>query len=108
MHVERVGDGPLIHANMGVAIGTNINGPSVIRVPDWADGLGRYHLYFAHHRGDGIRLAYADRVEGPWTIHAPGALTLADSLFPVEIPPGDLPDWMRAAGEEPCKTRKRD
>ena len=85
---------------MGVDIGTNINGPSLIRMPDWAPGLGRYHLYFAHHRGDGIRLAHADSIEGPWTIHPPGALSLEDSLFPVDIPPRAVPDWMQAAGEE--------
>ena len=59
--------------------GRNINGPSVIRVPDWVEGrLGRYYLYFAHHKGRYIRLAYADRLDGPWTIYAPGALHLDD------------------------------
>ncbi|MFV1980611.1 MAG: hypothetical protein ACC655_05595, partial [Rhodothermia bacterium] len=39
----------------------NVNGPSVIRVPDWINSpLGRYYLYFAHHRGSFIRMAYAD------------------------------------------------
>ena len=39
----------------------NINGPSLVRMPDWAEGrLGRYHLYFADHKGSYIRLAYAD------------------------------------------------
>jgi hypothetical protein len=33
-------------------MGSNINGPSLIRVPDWVpDPLGRYYLYFAHHHG---------------------------------------------------------
>jgi hypothetical protein len=62
--------------------GGNINGPSLIRVPDWvAEPLGRYYLYFAHHQGKYIRLAYADRIEGPWRIHAPGTLKLDDALF---------------------------
>ncbi|NET62179.1 MAG: hypothetical protein F6K47_40550, partial [Symploca sp. SIO2E6] len=32
--------------------GSNINGPSLIRVPEWIENpLGRYYLYFAHHQG---------------------------------------------------------
>ena len=31
---------------------SNINGPSLVRVPEWVeDPLGKYYLYFAHHRG---------------------------------------------------------
>jgi hypothetical protein len=60
--------------------GTNINGPSVIRVPDWIEPrLGVYYLYFAHHRGDEIRLAHADRLEGPWTVHPRGVLHVANT-----------------------------
>ena len=62
-------------------------GPSVVRVPDWVEApLGRYYLYFADHKGDRIRLAYADTVAGPWALHAPGALPLADSHFAVGRP----------------------
>ena len=44
--------------------GDNINGPSLIRVPSWLPNpLGAYYLYFAHHGGKYIRLAYADRLE---------------------------------------------
>ncbi len=64
------------------ALGGNINGPSLIRVPDWvANPLARFYLYFAHHEGTSIRLALADQLEGPWRIHEPGALDLAQSLF---------------------------
>lgn len=55
----------------------NINGPSVIRVPAWVERpLGRYYMYFAHHSGASIRLAYADSLHGPWTIYPGGALHL--------------------------------
>jgi hypothetical protein len=85
--VRRIGDGPIIQPGMGARIGTNIQGPSLIRVPDWLPApLGRYYLYFADHKGDHIGLAVADAREGPWRIHEPGALTLADSLFPT-VPP---------------------
>jgi len=41
-------------------------------VPDWLPNpLGKYYLYFAHHVGQQIRLAYSDNVEGPYTVHAP-------------------------------------
>ena len=44
----------------------NINGPSVLRMPDWAPGKqAALHLYFEHHKGDSIRLAFANRLEGP-------------------------------------------
>ncbi len=60
--------------------GANINGPSVIRVPEWVvNPLGRYYLYFAHHRGTYIRLAYADAIDGPWSIYSPGTLRLEDA-----------------------------
>lgn len=62
---------------MDASIGRNINGPSVIRVPEWVERpLGRYYLYFAHHRGRFIRLAFADRIAGPWQIHPAGSLRL--------------------------------
>jgi hypothetical protein len=55
----------------------NLNFPCLIRVPDWIDKpLGKYYLYFSSHHGMYIRLAYADKVEGPWKIYAPGTLTM--------------------------------
>lgn len=57
--------------------GKNINGPSLIRVPSWiAKPLGKYYLYFAHHEGQYIRLAYADHLKGPWTIYEKGTLRM--------------------------------
>jgi len=52
----------------------NVNGPSVLAMPPWAAGLGRYHMYFAHHGGATIRLAYSDEVAGPWQVHHSPAL----------------------------------
>ncbi len=84
LKVERVGDGPIISpaTDPTGGIGTNINGPSIIRVPRWVTKpLGAYYLYFADHNGKYIRLAYADSVRGPWKIYAPGTLALKDSWF---------------------------
>lgn len=68
---------------MSTSLGNNINGPSLIRVPAWVpQPLGRYYLYFAHHEGRSIRLAFADDLTGPWRIFEPGALTIEQSLFP--------------------------
>ena len=69
---------PIIRPDMLTgADGENINGPSLIRTPKWLSAaFGRYYLYFAHHGGDYIRLAYSDSVEGPFTVYQPGTLRL--------------------------------
>ena len=88
LRVERLGQGPIITPALDPDIGSNIQGPSLIRVPDWiANPLGRYYLYFADHRGLYIRLAYADDLLGPWTVYGPGTLRLEDSWFPSTCPP---------------------
>jgi hypothetical protein len=78
---ERIGDGPIIYQGMpGLEgeLGDNIDGPSVIKAPQWlTNPLGKYYMYFAHHRGEYIRLAYADRPGGPWHTYAPGTLRLS-------------------------------
>lgn len=59
--------------------GGNINGPSVIRIPDWIPPAQRaapdavYYMYFAHHSGDYIRMAWAQDIEGPWQLYRTGA-----------------------------------
>jgi hypothetical protein len=63
-------ENPLIRQSLPSSIGDNVNGPTVIRVPRWVERpLGRYYMYFAHHGGQFIRLAYADSVRGPWKVH---------------------------------------
>jgi hypothetical protein len=53
--------------------GSNICGPSVIKVPSWVKNpLGKYYMYFARHSSSAmkdsyIRFAYADSPLGPWT-----------------------------------------
>ena len=80
----------LIEPTTHPSVGTNIQGPSLVRVPDFVtDRLGTYYLYFADHKGDHIRLAFADELEGPWTVHPGGALALADSHFLTAEPPVD-------------------
>ncbi len=62
--------------------GSNINGPSLIEVPDWVEGrLGAYYLYFGHHTGTYIRLAYSDSLQGPWRVHPAGALAIDQCPF---------------------------
>jgi hypothetical protein len=94
--VERFAENPIVRPGMDPRMGSNVQGPSLIRVPSWVpDPLGRYYLYFADHKGAYIRLAYADRLEGPWRTHEPGSLQLGESLFPTE--PASVP----AAGATP-------
>ncbi len=94
IRIERLLDAPIITPETHPSIGPNIQGPSLIRVPDWVENpLGKYYLYFADHKGSYIRLAYADDLLGPWKAHAPGSLQIADTHFPAEpppIPPGAL------------------
>lgn len=79
VRAARLPDNPILTPQSSPTIGDNLNGPSLIRVPDWVEKpLGRYYLYFAHHEGKFIRLAYANRVQGPWNVYAPGTLQLQD------------------------------
>ncbi len=62
-------------------MGSNVNGPSLIPAPAWVSRpLGRYYLYFGHHQGEYIRMAYANALEGPWTTYERGVLALEDSF----------------------------
>ena len=80
--VTRLTDGPLIAeslfgrseiAGLEPDALANINGPSLLRMPDWAPGRrGAYHLYFAHHKGRAGRSAFLM----PTTLPGPGGCTL--------------------------------
>lgn len=91
IRVDRFVENPLVTPETDDRIESNINGPSVIRVPEWIpDPLGRYYLYFAHHKGDAIRVAYADDLQGPWRLHGPGVLRLEDTQFDDHIASPDV------------------
>ena len=78
--VRMPGSPAILPKMMPSSDGDNINFPSIIAVPPWlrAQGApGAYYMYFSSHKGSYIRLAYADSVEGPWTVHTNGTdLTL--------------------------------
>ena len=79
---RRLPQNPLITTRSSSSLGDNINGPTVIRVPPWVKSpLGRYYMYFAHHMGAFIRMAYADSIAGPWKIYEPGVLSVGDTAF---------------------------
>ena len=80
-------DAPIIDVKQHPQLEGNANGPSLIKVPGWVKNpLSKYYLYFAHHEGKSIRLAFADNLTGPWTLSKAPALDLAESLFPVDPP----------------------
>ncbi|MCY3885385.1 MAG: hypothetical protein OXG24_10795 [Gammaproteobacteria bacterium] len=58
------------------------------------------------HKGSYIRLAFADRVEGPWTIHTPGTLHLRDSHFPTTPPEPDEKGIAKSYIELPHSSHK--
>ena len=72
------GNEPLIDSStfsdVNAAGGSNINGASVIRVPDWiptserAHRNAQFYMYFANHSGDDIRLAWASSIQGDWNL----------------------------------------
>ena len=109
VRVERLLDRPIIDASTDPSIGTNIQGPSLIRAPAWLEApLGKYYLYFADHKGSYIRLACADALRGPWRVYAPGSLRLEHSLFltaPPEVPPAmrDQLTATAAPGSDPLR-----
>jgi len=91
MNAVRLPDNPIITPASSPTIGGNINGPSLIRVPDWVERpLGRYYLYFAHHKGQFIRMAYADELTGPWTVYEPDVLHRADTPYRDHIASPDV------------------
>jgi hypothetical protein len=93
MWCQRFPENPLISVATSKSIGDNVNGPSVIRVPRWIKHpLGRYYMYFAHHKGGFIRLAYGNSLHGPWKIYEPGVLKVGDTIFSRPQPdPADSP-----------------
>ena len=79
-NAERFLENPIITPSMMGCPDENINGPSLIKAPDWLKNkLGKYYLYFAHHEGQYIRLAYADDLHGPWKIYGPGVVHAKDT-----------------------------
>jgi len=91
LNVRRFPQSPIITPDMDGRMGNNINGPSLIRVPEWVSNpMGRYYLYFAHHEGTFIRLAYANQLEGPWNIHSPGVLDVCRAFFNSHIASPDV------------------
>ncbi len=80
-------DNPIISTDAFPQLGGNINGPSLIRCPQWVlRPPAKYLLYFAHHEGDSIRLALGDDLQGPWRLQQPPPLHLNDSYFAQQSP----------------------
>jgi hypothetical protein len=98
--LQRFENNPIIHSEMLSALeGDNINGPTLIKVPSWVKNpLGKYYLYFAHHKGKYIRLAYADNLTGPWKIYKPGTLQLQECKCKESSLPSE--ESIRHAGAE--------
>ena len=91
IEINRFIDEPIIPPFLEEEIGSNINGPSLIQAPAWIRSpLGKYYLYFADHKGDRIKLAFAENLEGPWKIYTGGTLQLKDSHFLTQRP--EIPD----------------
>jgi len=92
----RFSENPLVTVSSSPSVGDNLNGPSIIRVPPWIKKpLGRYYMYFAHHKGQHIRLAYADSLRGPWKVYEPGVLNVsATAFFRPQPDPANSPEFV--------------
>ena len=91
MPITRFTQNPLIYPELGLSIKENINGPSLIKVPSFVSNpLGKYYLYFAHHQGQFIRMAYADNIEGPYTLFESGVFSMESSPFSSHIASPDV------------------
>jgi hypothetical protein len=96
IRATRLPQNPLITIKSSSTLGDNVNGPAIIRVPSWIEHpLGRYYMYFAHHMGAHIRIAYADAITGPWHVYDPGVLQVKDTAFyrPQPDPPENLENF---------------
>ena len=104
--VNSLKSNPIIYPEMDESLSHNINGPSLIRVPNWIKNpLGRYYLYFASHKGSFIYLAYANDLEGPWQIYKNGTLQLEESLFST-TPSTIIPKYANEAVKHGSNERK--
>ena len=93
VRAQRFAENPLVTVRSDPSLGDDVNGPSVIKVPTWVKHpLGRYYMYFAHHRGKYVRLAYADSLHGPWKVYVPGVLNVSATAFyrPQPDPPYEI------------------
>lgn len=55
--------------NLPKVMSDNINGPSCLRTPNFIKNpVGKYLLYFAHHTGEFIRIAYSEDIFTGWKI----------------------------------------
>ena len=85
---------PLIDSRMDAHLEGNVNGPSLIKMPAWLKSRkAKYHLYFSHHCGDHIRLAFANKLTGPWTVYVGGVLRLSETPFVQQKPNVPEPKW---------------
>ncbi len=82
---------PIISPKMMKTGGDNINGPSLIKVPNWVENpLGKYYLYFGNHNGKYIRLAYSNNIEGPYKVYESGTLQLNQTTCKTHIASPDV------------------
>lgn len=82
MKIARIGDKPIITQDMDESLGNSINGATLLKVPKWIKNpLANYYLYFAHHQGKHIRLAYSNSITKDFQIYVSGVLDIEKTYF---------------------------
>jgi hypothetical protein len=109
LEVRRSPANPLFTPESSPLLGTNLSGPSLIRVPSWIEQpLGTYYLYIGNHHGRAIHLAYADDLEGPWRVHDRPVLQSEQSIAApdvhVDTERGEIRMYFRISGSSAVAT----
>ena len=76
MKVQRLG--LIISDKLQANAGQNINGATCVEMPEWyKPRLGNFHLYFADHSGQFIKVAYTDNIESKWSVSPSRTINLS-------------------------------
>jgi len=96
IQVERMSGNPMLVHEMysSERSESSIMSGCLIKVPTWVSNpLGKYYLYSAaHHARDHLDLAYADDINGPWTVYDPGVLPIEETCDHGELNHISAPD----------------
>jgi hypothetical protein len=111
LEVRRSPANPLFTPESSPLLGTNLSGPSLIRVPSWIEQpLGTYYLYIGNHRGKAIHLACADDLEGPWRVHDRPVLRSEQSIAAPDVhvdnERGEIRMYFRISGSSAVATSR--
>ena len=82
LRATRLSQNPLITVDTSSSLGSNVNGPTVIRVPDWVERpLGRYYMYSRTTWGSSFDWPMQTRSPVRGSVDEPGVLHVRNTAF---------------------------